>query len=155
MKGCVLVLVRDIMTIHPVYIMADASLRRAAEIVSLGGISDLMVVEKNRNLVGVISEGDMLRALLPNYEEVLAAGETLSSAFQYFVEKGRMLADDPITPLIIRDCITINPNDEAAKAASIMIEKQIRRLPVVEKGKLAGTISRADICRAVIYYAPV
>ena len=47
----------------------------------------------------------------------------------------------------------MKPTDEAAQAATVMVEKQIRRLPVVEDGKLVGTVSRADICRAVIYAA--
>ena len=53
---------------------------------------------------------------------------------------------------MITDPITMKPTDEAASAASVMAEKQIRRLPVVDERKLVGTVSRADICRAVIYY---
>jgi CBS domain-containing protein len=59
----------------------------------------------------------------------------------------------PIDPLVIHNAITLKTTDDIAQAAVVMIEKQIRRLPVVDDGKLVGTVSRADICRAVIYYA--
>ena len=145
-------LIRDIMTIYPVYVDADATVHRAAEIISIAEVSDVMVVDEQRNFVGVLSEGDLIRAVLPNFDEIIAAGGSLADAFDFFVRKGRELARRPIAPLVITGPITMKPTDEAAMAATAMAEKQIRRLPVVEDGKLVGTVSRADICRAVIYY---
>ena len=52
---------------------------------------------------------------------------------------------------MIRNAIVVAPDNEAAEVATIMIQKQIRRLPVVQDGQLVGTVSRSDICRAVIY----
>ena len=146
-------LVREIMAIHPICIAVDTDMRRAAEIISIGEVSDLMVLDLQKKFVGVLSEGDLLRALLPNFDEVLAAGGTLSGVFRFFVNKGRDLASRPIAPLIIRTPITVKPDDDVAQIATIMVQKQIRRLPVVENDQLLGTISRADICRAVIYNA--
>src|SRR3974390_3458069 len=146
-------LVRELTTIHPVSIHESADLRRAAEIITLAGASDLMVVDSKHSFGGVLSEGDLLRAILPNFDEVIAAGGPRADAFRFFVQKGHDLADRPIGPLIIRNPITVSPDDEVAPVAAIMIQKQIRRLPVVQDGQLVGTVSRADICRAVIYFA--
>jgi CBS domain-containing protein len=147
------VLAREIMTIHPIYIYVDADMRRAAKIFSMAEASDLMVIDLQEKFVGVLSEGDLLRAILPNFDEVLAAGGSLRDAFRFFVEKGRDLASRSIAPLIIRNPITVKPEDDVAQIATILVQKQIRRLPVVENDRLLGTISRADICRAVIYNA--
>ena len=145
-------LIRDVMTIYPVYINMNSTLHRAAEIISIAEVSDLMVVDDDKQFIGVLSEGDMIRAVLPSFDEVIDAGGTLDDAFAFFVRKGQDLAHRPIAPLVITDPITMKPTDEAASAASVMAEKQIRRLPVVDERKLVGTVSRADICRAVIYY---
>jgi CBS domain-containing protein len=147
------VLVRDVMTIYPVHIDQNATMHRAAEIISISEVSDLMVVDNMKNFMGVLSEGDVIRAVLPNFDEILAAGGTLNDAFQFFVRKGQELAKRRIAPLVIRDAIVLKPTDDAAMAAATLVEKQIRRLPVVDAGKLVGTVSRADICRAVVYYA--
>lgn len=146
-------LVHEVMTIYPVHIDQNATVHRAAEIISIAEVSDLMVVDNVKNFVGVLSEGDVIRAVLPNFDEILAAGGTLSDAFQFFVRKGQALAKRRIAPLVIRGAITLKPTDDVAMAAATMVEKQIRRLPVVEDGKLVGTLSRADICRAVVYSA--
>ena len=145
--------VRDIMTIYPAYIRIGADIRRAAEIISISEVSDLMVIDYDNKFIGVLSEGDLIRAMLPSFDEVLRAGGTLNDAFKFFVQKGHDLVNRPIDPLVIHNAITLKTTDDIAQAAIIMVEKQIRRLPVVDDGKLMGTVSRSDICRAVIYYA--
>lgn len=147
-------LVRDVMTVYPVFIQRDATMRRAAEIISIADISDIMVLDEHGQFYGVLSEGDVIRAVLPDFDEIAAGGGTLDAAFGAFVRKGGDIADLPIAPLVITDPITMRPDDEAAMAATVMIERQIRRLPVVDAGRLAGTISRSDLCRAVVYYSP-
>ena len=144
-------LVEEFMSVHPVCIFEEVDVRQACAIISSAEISELMVVDKNHNFVGVLSEGDLLRAILPDFEEILAAGGTLEGAFSLFVQKGARLASYPIAPLIIPRPFTVRAKDQAAQVAALMLQKQIRRLPVVENNKLIGTVSRSDICRAVIY----
>jgi CBS domain-containing protein len=139
------------MSLYPVRIEIGANLRRAAELVSASGVSDLMVVEGRARFVGVLSEGDLIRALLPNKDDVLAAGGSLEDAFEFFVRKGREAAEREIRPLVVTNAITMDPHDDITQAAVVMTERQIRRLPVVEHGLLVGTVSRADVCRAVLY----
>ncbi len=143
--------IRDLMTHRPIRIGEGASLRRAAELISISEASDLMVTDERRRFIGVLSEGDILRAVLPSFDEVLAAGGTLTDAFAFFVKKGGELAERSIEPFVVRAAIAMHPDDEAAQAAVVMVQKQIRRLPVVSDGVLVGTVSRADIVRAVVY----
>lgn len=142
--------VKGVMTHHPARIRADSNLYHAAEIVALSGASDLMVVNDEGHFVGVLSEGDILRAALPDFDEIEQEGGTLLDAYQLFLRKGQELSEKPIAPLIIRDPIVLSPDEHVAKAAVILINKQIRRLPVVKNGHLLGTISRANICQSVV-----
>ena len=52
--------------------------------------------------------------------------------------------------IVIRTPIVVTPDNDVVKAAATMASEKINRLPVVEDGKLVGTISRADICHAVL-----
>lgn len=146
-------LVRDIMSPYPAQIRMGADIRRAAEIISVSEVTHLMVLDHEDAFVGVLSEGDLIRAMLPRFEEVEESGGSLADAFRVFVDKGRELADRPVDPLVITDVVTVSTSDEVVKAAVAMLAKQIRRIPVVDNGKLVGTVSRADICRAVIYHS--
>ena len=138
------------MTVSPVQIGPDSSLRDAAEILAASEASDLMVATHDGMLVGVLSEGDLIRAVLPDVDEILGAGGSLHDALRAFVEKGASLAGRQITPYLITEPIVLRPEDHIAEAATILIDRMIRRLPVVESGRLVGTISRSDVCRAVL-----
>ena len=143
-------LVKEIMTVPAVRIRHTSHLHHAAEIVALSAVSDLMVVDDDNNFLGVLSEGDILRAALPDLDEIHDQGGTLADAFEVFVTKGKSLSDRPIMPLVITAPLVLSPDDHVAAATIILVKKMIRRLPVVSRGKLVGTVSRADVCRAVV-----
>ena len=143
-------LVKDFMTVQPVRIRHDSNIQHAADIVALSRVPDLMVIDDEDNFKGVLSEGDILRSALPDIDEILEEGGTLDDAYDIFLSKGRGLSDTSITPLVIDEPITVDPNDHVAKAATVLLNKNIRLLPVVSDGKLVGTVSRADVCRAIV-----
>ena len=147
------VLVSDVMTAFPAYLRLGATIRRAAEMLSVSEVGHLMVLDHDDRFVGSLSEEDVVRAMLPGFDDVTAAGGTLADAFRIFLERGRTLADRAIDPLVVRDGATVRPTDELARAAIVMIDRGIRRLPVVDDGALVGTLARADLCRAVIYHS--
>ena len=142
--------VEDAMATRTIRIQHDANMYRAAEVVALSRVSDLMVVGEDDKFIGVLSEGDILRAALPDTNEIVAEGGSLDTAFGIFLKKGKNLSELPILPFVITEPIVLDPQDHVAKATTVMIDLNIRLLPVVKDGKLIGTISRADICQAVV-----
>jgi CBS domain-containing protein len=145
--------VSEVMTPFPAHIRLGATIRRAAEVICVSEVGHLMVLDHEGQFVGSVSEEDLVRAMLPGFDEVTAVGGTLGEAFRLFIDRGRELADRVIDPLVIRDAVTVSPTDELARAAVVMLDRAIRRLPVVDKGRLVGTVSRADLVRAVIYHS--
>ena len=146
-------LVGEVMAHYPAFIRAGSDVRRAAELLCVSEVGQLMVVDHEGRFVGALSEEDLVRALLPRFEDVTAAGGSLTDAFALFLERGREVADRSIDPLVTRDAVTVRTTDELARAAVVMLDRGIRRLPVVDDGQLVGTVSRADLCRAVIYHS--
>lgn len=142
--------VRDVMTTPPLALPVTASLEDAARLFASSEASDLMVMDDDGLLVGVLSEGDVIRAVLPNLQEVLGAGGSVDDAMAALVRKGRELAHRGVAPYLISDPITVAPTDHVGVAAAAFITRQIRRLPVVVEGRLVGTISRSDLARAVV-----
>lgn len=145
----------EVMDRRTARITVDAPMSLAAELLVLSQASDLMVVDDDGRYLGVLSEGDILRAVMPDFEGLLESGASLQDAFGIFLDNGRQYGDQPIRRLVIRKSITVSPNDELLKAATVMVTKQIRRLPVVDDERLVGTVSRADLCWAILSQAAV
>lgn len=143
-------LVRQVMTANPIRIAPGASLHEAAEVFAESDASALMVAGGDGRLVGVLSEGDLIRAMLPDLEAIRGAGGSLLDALRVFIEHGAQLAERPITPYVITQPITVAPGDHVAQVATILMQRMIHRLPVVDDGILVGTVSRSDVCRAVL-----
>ena len=140
----------EVMNKKPAVIESHATFADAARRVAETQASDLMVVDAQGGFVGVLSEGDLIRATLPNYDELMRDGTSLGGAWKVFLEKGREVAKREIASIVIKAPLTFQPSDELIKAASAMVNKQIRVLPVVDGGILVGTISRGDLCKAVL-----
>ena len=142
--------VKGVMVTRIARIHQDASLHHAAEMVALSGAGDLMVVDAEGNFAGVLSEQAILCAALPDIEAILDAGGALDEAYQLFLSRGQELAALPILPFVTQQPFTIAPDDHVAKAATLFASQAINRLPVLDGGRLVGTVGRADICQAVV-----
>jgi CBS domain-containing protein len=146
-------LVRDVMNAKTARIHVDSPMKLAAEILVLTQASDLVVVDDDR-FVGILSEGDLLHAIMPDFEGLMESGASLQRAYQIFLDSGSVYANRPIGPLVIRASITLRPDDELLKAATVMLTKGIRRLAVLDGEHFVGSVSRADICWGLLVERP-
>lgn len=142
-------LVKDVYQENVVTIHESATLREAAELCISSQSSDIMICDSDHQFVGICSEGDLIRKAMPKYSELIEQGLSLDDAFDIFVEKGKQAANDSVMSVAIVNPVTVTRNTNLQKAASTMVSKNIRRLPVVENGKLIGSISRAMIAKAI------
>src|SRR5262249_43976323 len=117
------------MTAFPAFVRLGATIRRAAGVGGGAEVGQVTVLEPDGRFIGSLSEEALVRAMLPGFDEVTAAGGTLADAFRIFLERGRALADRVIDPLVVRDAATVRSTDELARAAIVMIDRGIRRLP--------------------------
>lgn len=147
-------LIRDVMNTKTARIHLDRPMKLAAEILVLTQASDLVVVDDADRYIGVLAEGDLLHAILPDYDGLMESGASLRRAFEVFLAAGSVYADQSIGRLVIRGSITLSPDDELLKAATVMITKGIRRLAVTEEDRFVGSVSRADICWGVLVEQP-
>jgi CBS domain-containing protein len=122
-------------------------------------VSALPVVERSGKMVGIVSRSDVVRQLC--LERSL--GEAMADAYrdqtdEAFVEKsrrdvaqaiGQRMEQLCVRDVMIRDVVTVAPDLPLVKAAQLMIERRIHRLPVVEDGKLVGIVSSLDFTRIV------
>ena len=120
------VLVEDIMSRNVVTVPYSSTIGEAARVMKKNGIG-CVVVKKDSELLGIVTERDIVRVLAEGRPETSTVIDTLSK------------------PLI-----TIGPNDPVSGAARILSEKGIRRLPVVEGQSLVGILTSTDV---VNFYA--
>ncbi len=116
-------IVRDAMTEEPHSIGASASVVEAARLMREGHIGSLPVTEDER-LVGMITDRDITTRVVAES----AAPETTSVGEVYS-----------------RDLISVEPDHDLDEALELMARHQVRRLPVVENGRLVGVVAQADI----------
>ncbi|MEK9785490.1 MAG: CBS domain-containing protein, partial [Gammaproteobacteria bacterium] len=142
--------VSDAMRSEIVSVSPDTTMRAAAEIFVKTQRGDLVVRDSENNFLGTVSEGDLIRAVLPDFDEMLRANVSSASVNKLFLNTAKSLLNEKITRLIIRDPIILQPKDTLIKAAACMAEKKIGRLPVVSERKIVGDLSRADLCWAMM-----
>jgi len=125
-----------IMTREPVTIKPDAPVRKALQTMIKHDIGSLIVV-KNGQPVGMVTERDVTR-------------RSLRPA------KTKGVYDRPVTRFMTRPVITLSPTAPVWEAFETMVTKKIRRLPIVEQGRLVGIVTERDLFKWVIraFYEP-
>jgi CBS domain-containing protein len=147
----------DVMTINVITVGADTSVQAVAKLLSEKGISGVPVVDAADQLIGIVSEGDLLHRVETGTEHrsdreasrrrswwLDRSGSAQELARDYLKSHGRK-AEDVMT----REVISVTETTELADVATLLETKRIKRVPVVRDGKLVGIVSRANLVRAL------
>ncbi|MCC6947984.1 MAG: CBS domain-containing protein [Bradyrhizobiaceae bacterium] len=139
----------DVMTTNVVTVQPDVSVKDVADILVKRGISAVPVVNERAELVGIVSEGDLLHrtetgTVQPRswWLRLLTNEEVLASRF---VKANARKVQDIMT----RDVVTVGPDTSLGEIATLLEKKRIKRVPVVKDGKLVGIVSRANLVQAL------
>ncbi len=142
--------VRDVMTRAVLDVKLDTPLKAVARQLIEHRISGLPVVDDAGRVVGVISEGDLLvKEQRPDaiHHRPLARlfGESAETRHLLAKAEARTAGDAMTSP-----AITIEASQPVAAAAALMIQRKVNRLPVTDRGRLVGIVTRADVVRSFV-----
>ncbi len=143
--------VKDIMTKEVVTVVEDDTVEKCANILSRYDLSGLPVLDKEGKLKGIVTEGDLIRRASridgPAYLEILGGIIYFETAKDFLADVQKSMGNF-VKDIMTKNVITINPDVDVEEAATIMVKKKIKRLPVLnEDGYLIGIISRKDIMK--------
>jgi CBS-domain-containing membrane protein len=136
----------DIMTFGAACIRPDAPVEEAARVMLQHRISGLPVVDSNGDLVGMVTEGDLLAR----------EASTQRRRWLELVLGSVKPADGPrlahlatVAEVMSRPVVTVREDTPVHEVADILQRHRIKRVPVVRGGKLTGIVSRADLLRGL------
>jgi CBS domain-containing protein len=116
--------IRDVMTTNPETLPESTTVREAAEAMRANDIGDVVVVDDNGQLSGILTDRDIVVRV---------------------VAEGRDPRATRIGDIASRDLTAVSPDDPVGRAVQLMRDKAIRRLPAVDKGKPVGIVSIGDL----------
>jgi CBS domain-containing protein len=137
---------RDVAVVHP-----ETSLLEAVKLMARRHISGMPVVDDTGTIVGMISEGDLVRwhegytERQARWLDMLADGGHLAPAFLESIQEQRRT----VKSVMSLGATTVTADTPARDVAHLMHSKNIKRVPVMRDGKMVGIVARSDLVRAL------
>ena len=119
--------IKDLMNPSVVSIEPGSSCALAARLISRHNVGALPVCASDGRLRGMVTDRDIVLRCVAAEEDP---------------------AQTPVRDIMTRGCATVTPLDDCREATRLMAQQQVRRLPVVDRGKLVGMISLSDLARS-------
>jgi CBS-domain-containing membrane protein len=131
--------VKDVMTTRVIWVKKDATFREMAVALRDHRVSAFPVIDEDAKVIGVVSEADMLN------KEALGDEPGLFGGILHRRDQAKargVTAGDLMTTAVV----AVRPDDTVERAARLMYDRRVKRLPVTDaEGRLVGIISRADV----------
>jgi CBS-domain-containing membrane protein len=138
------VMVRGVIAVGP-----DTPVRVAANAMISNGVSAILVIDINAKLLGIVSEGDLMRRVENDTERRsswwLEMFKSSAELAQEFVKSRSKHVSDVMT----RKVITAAPDTPLREIANLLEEHGIKRVPIMKDGLVIGIVSRANLLQAV------
>lgn len=132
---------RDVMTREVVTVGPDTSAKYAAEIMAERGFAALPVVDEDDRLVGIVAEADVLRDRMPPDPRL------------HLRRDGQTPASPPslsVHGVMTREVRSVEATADVADIARVFVDERLRSVPVLDRGRLVGIVSRRDVLRALV-----
>ncbi len=147
-------LARDVMTTNVITVTPDTPVEEIARTLVTWRISGVPVVEADGGIVGIVSEGDLMRRTESGTEPYASwwlAGffNPESADARYKKSKGKVARE-----VMTTDVTTVDDETKVAKIAELLERREIKRVPVTRDGKLVGIVSRANLLHGLVTTAP-
>lgn len=145
--------IEEIMQKEVISVSENADIKEIAKALTDNKVSGLTVVNAQGDLVGIVSEGDLLHKetnpRMPDYVDILGAIIYYHGMKRYHDDYRKLMATKA-SDIMTTKMITVSKETTVEEAAQLMVQHSIKRLPVIENGKMIGIISRADIVRTLV-----
>ncbi len=136
---------QDIMRSEVLCVSETSTLRELSHAFRRYGVTTLAVVDEQGRLVGMVNEEDLLRAMMPSYSELYDDLNYMQD-FEYLEDRAQEVSNLPVRNIMIRGTISVPPNAPLLRLISLFLLKSYSHIPVVERGKIIGVVTRTDIC---------
>ena len=140
----------DVMTRKVIAISPEHSVKHAACVMLENHISGLPVLDDKGSLVGIITEGDLLRRAELGSAAWRARGNTREEGPEVFVKGHSWRVGDVMTPRVV----TVDEDTPIDRIAAAMTTNDIKRVPVARAGQMVGIVSRSDILSVIAAAVP-
>ncbi len=145
--------VKEIMTKAVVSVNRDSTIDEIAQVLIDNKVSGLPVLSDGGYLIGIVTEGDLLRRemspRLPEFINILGAVIYYHGVERYNEDFKKILAQTA-SDIMTEDLITVKEDTDISEVARLMLNNNIKQVPVVDGSKLIGIVSRADIVKLLL-----
>lgn len=144
---------RDIMTPDPLTVARDLSVTDAARLMAERRIGALPVVEEGV-LVGLVTEDDLImqevRVEFPTYLHLLDGFIMYPPATARFENELKKAVGATVEDVMTAKPVTVTTDTSVEDVATLMVDREVGRVPVLDAGRLVGIVSKSDIVRSLI-----
>jgi len=143
-------LVKNAMNRNAPKIHDKATIKEAAEMMALSQAGELVVMEPGDRVVGMIGSEEVLRCLIPEYDELLEKGGSPSRL------KPQRRSSDTLPRIKVKQVMRpadapLDPEQSLESAFGLLLKGGGKTLPVVSGGKFVGSLSAADVARSLMW----
>ncbi|MBV8121239.1 MAG: CBS domain-containing protein [Alphaproteobacteria bacterium] len=139
----------DVMTHDVITVGEDASIIEVARLLAEQRISAVPVVDRDRRVIGMVSEGDLLHRAETGTERRRAWWLDMLAATNQLAREYVKSHSQTVKDVMTRDVISVTDTTPVGDIAVLLETKGIKRVPVLCEGKLAGIVSRANLVQAL------
>lgn len=143
--------VRDVMSANVVTLRPDQGVAEAADVLAADKIGAAPVVDAGGTLVGLLRDEDLIlseaNVHVPTAISFLGADFVLPSALHRFEGDLKKAAGATVGDVMTTDFATIGPDDSLETLATLMHDRDVTHVPVVDGGALVGIVARGDLVR--------